>query len=227
MPSGYKRIEFLLTRPRVHLRGLYEAIEEVKYGGDLSEARDALAALKRDHRTRGLTGSLEVFLHKNTPTEDVVIFDQEPAFCVEVCSAVSEELLAHLAEFPEERFRLAPHLFEETVAEMLARDGWEPRLTPRTGDQGRDIIATRRVEPVPFLLLVECKRYSKHRPVTPEPVTRILYRLNVDRANMGMVVTTSRFWPSAQKVAMERSYQMSLKDGEEYIAWIRRVRGLS
>ena len=109
---------------------------------------------------------------------------------------------------------------------MLARDGWEPHLTPRTGDQGRDIIATRRVEPVSLLLLVECKRYSKHRPVAAEPVTRILYRLNVDRANMGMVVTTSRFWPSAQQVATERSYQMSLKDGEDYIAWIRRLTDL-
>lgn len=68
--------------------------------------------------------------------------------------ALSEELLKHLAAFPQERFRLDPRLFEETVAELLRRMGYEAILTPRSGDHGRDVIASLKTPAAPILMLV-------------------------------------------------------------------------
>lgn len=140
---------------------------------------------------------------------------------IEVVSAASAELLARLSEFPAERFAIDPRVFEETVAELLLRMGYEVQLTPRSGDKGRDVIAAFRAPAAPVLMLVECKRYAAHRPVGPEPVARVWSRLFDDHANLGMVVTTSSFTPSAHELALSRGYQMTLRDGDDFIAWVR------
>ncbi len=110
------------------------------------------------------------------------------------------------------------------VAELLNRMGWEVRLTPYSGDDGRDIIAVSNLEPVPLLMLVECKCYAEHRPVSPDPITRLWYRLNVEKANLAMVVTTSHFQDVAKRVAQELSYQVALTEGTDFINWVRECR---
>jgi HJR/Mrr/RecB family endonuclease len=143
---------------------------------------------------------------------------------IELYSALSDELLARLAESPEDRFRLDPYVFEEVVAELLSRMGYEIRLTPRSGDAGRDVIAAIGTPAARLLMLVECKKYAAHRRVGIEPVTRFWSRLFDDHANMAMVVTTSTFQPVAQRFAVSRGYQVSLKDGNDFIGWIRSIR---
>jgi len=138
-----------------------------------------------------------------------------------VVSAISDEFLARLARFPEERFRLDPRVFEETVAELLNRMGYSVRLTPRTGDHGRDVIAAYQTPAARILMLVECKRYAAHRPVGVEPISRLWSRLFDDHANLGMVVTTSDFSPSAAKFARSRGYQVTLKEGADFISWVK------
>jgi restriction endonuclease Mrr len=73
-------------------------------------------------------------------------------------------------------------------------------------------------------MLVECKRYSENRRVGPEPITRLWFRLFDDKANMAMVVTTSSFQPVAQETAKSRGYQISLKEGDDFIQWIKSLR---
>lgn len=136
-------------------------------------------------------------------------------------TSVSSELIAKLAEYPEERFHLNPRLFEEVVAEILFRMGYEVQLTPQSGDKGRDIICNYGTPIDPILMLVECKRYAAHRLVGPEPITRLWFRMFNDNANMAMVVTTSSFQPIAKETAAERGYQISLKEGDDFIKWIR------
>jgi len=143
---------------------------------------------------------------------------------ISLFSSVSEELLARLAEAPEERFRLQPRLFEETVAELLSRMGYDVSLTPQSGDKGRDVIANLATPVAPVLMLVECKRYAPHRLVGAEPITRLWFRMFDDKANLSMVVTTSGFQPIARETAQTRGYQISLKDGEQFIEWIRSLK---
>jgi restriction endonuclease Mrr len=143
---------------------------------------------------------------------------------IEICRAVSEELLARLAEHPNERFRMHHRLFEETVAELLSRMGYSVRLTPSTRDNGRDILASISTPAATLLMLVECKRYAMNRPVGIEPITRLWYRLFDDHANIGMVVTTSVFQPVAQSAAANRGFQIALRDGEDFISWVRSLK---
>lgn len=137
---------------------------------------------------------------------------------------VNGEFLKRLSEFPEDRFIMNPRLFEETVAELLFRMGYEVNLTPKVGDKGRDIIAKIDMPTSPILMLVECKRYAPHRLVGPEPITRLWFRMFDDHANMAMVVTTSGFQPITHSTARDRGYQISLKDGEDFIEWIRSLK---
>jgi HJR/Mrr/RecB family endonuclease len=157
-------------------------------------------------------------------TEIIYKANQKNLPKIEFIKVVSEELLARLAQFPEERFRLNPRTFEETVAEVLARMGYEVRLTPRTGDKGRDVIASINTPVTPVLMLVECKRYAANRLVGPEPITRLWYRLFDDHANLAMVITTSRFQPVAKETAINRGYQISLKEGEDFIQWLKSLK---
>jgi len=149
------------------------------------------------------------------------ILYEEPSPSIEIYSAISEEFLARLGKFPEDRFYLNPQVFEETVAELLSRMGYDVKLTPRTGDEGRDVIAAIGTPAAKLLLLVECKKYAPHRKVGIEPVTRLWSRLFDDHANMAMVVTTSGFAPVAERFAVSRGYQVSLKDGNDFIGWVR------
>jgi restriction system protein len=125
--------------------------------------------------------------------------------------------------FPQDRFKLNPRLFEETISEILRRMGYETILTPRSGDKGRDVIASIITPAAPVLMLVECKRYAPHRLVGPEPIARIWTRLFEDKANLAMVITTSGFQPVASREAHSKGYQLSLKDGEQFIDWIRKI----
>jgi len=156
------------------------------------------------------------------PITEIIYKSNSPN--IRLVSAVSEELLARLAERPDDRFSLSARLFEETVAELLSRMGYDVSLTPRSGDKGRDVIANLATPVAPVLMLVECKRYAPHRLVGPEPITRVWFRMFDDHANLAMVVTTSGFQPVTRETAQTRGYQISLKDGEQFIEWIRSLR---
>jgi hypothetical protein len=163
---------------------------------------------------------LETALSK--PLTDLIYIANAPD--LRVFSAVSEELFARIAEQPQDRFLVSPRLFEEAVAEILARMGYRVEVTPYSGDKGRDIIANLATPAAPLLMLVECKRYAPNRPVGVEPVTRLWTRLFDDKANLALVVTTSTFAPVAKEFAKTRGYQINLADGQKFIEWVRSLR---
>jgi len=103
---------------------------------------------------------------------------------VGLITSVNKELWRKLSEYPEERFRLNPRVFEEAVAEILIKMGYDIQLTPQSGDNGVDIIANIAAPAAPVLMLVECKRYASHRLVGPEPITRLWFRMFNDNENM-------------------------------------------
>lgn len=197
--TGYPRFDFSKYPPQVITAG-WAAPREHEFMESLSEAMSKVA-----------TEIIYKVTRKNLPK-------------IELIKAVSEELLSRLSKFPEERFRINPRLFEETVAELLARMGYSVRLTPRSGDKGRDVIASLDTPAAPILMLVECKRYSANRLVGPEPITRLWYRMFDDHANLAMVITTSKFQPIAKETAVNRGYQISLKEGDDFIKWVRSLK---
>jgi len=137
---------------------------------------------------------------------------------------VNDELIRHLAKHPELLYDLHPWRFEELVAELLRAQGFEPTLTPRTRDGGRDILAARSDALGSLLYLVECKRYGPKNKVGVEVVRAIHGVTNSERATKGVIVTTSFFTKNAIDFATPLKYGIGLHDFETLKSWLASYR---
>lgn len=109
-------------------------------------------------------------------------------------------------------YNLTPREFEELVAELFKQQDFEIELTPKTRDGGYDIIATKNIGGLPFMLLIECKKYSKENPVGVSLVRSLLGVQSDRKANKAVLVTTSRFTKSARQFAERQQHLISLVD---------------
>jgi restriction system protein len=134
--------------------------------------------------------------------------------------AASEALIRALAREPALLHRLHWRRFEELVAHLLERQGFEVELTPPSGDRGVDIYARRQGALGPTLYVVECKKYRLDRPVGPDLVRALYGVVERERASGGILATTSVFTAGARaEVEGELAYRMSLRDGDDIIGW--------
>lgn len=120
-----------------------------------------------------------------------------------------------------------PHKFEEFIAGVYEHAGYEVVLTPKSGDQGRDIIATKRgYGAIRFLDQVKC--YKPNHLVTHDDVRAMLGVLSAEspRASKALITTTSDFQPTVRNCDQFKAfvpYQLELKNGIETVEWIRSV----
>lgn len=96
-------------------------------------------------------------------------------------------------------YLLEARQFEELVAELWARMGYEVELTPETRDGGRDIVAWKNNE-IKTQVLIECKKYAPGRPVGVSVAQRMLGAIAQYDASQGVIATTSTFTRDAVKV---------------------------
>lgn len=122
----------------------------------------------------------------------------------------------------EEVYRFSPREFEEFVAELFRRNGFEVELTPETRDGGYDIIATRNISGLPFMLLIECKKYAKGNPVGVNLVRSLMGVQGDCKANKAVLVTTSRFTKQAREFANRQQHLISLMDINDLMRMIPR-----
>ncbi|MBO1628242.1 restriction endonuclease [Bacillus arachidis] len=134
---------------------------------------------------------------------------------------VNSQLIQYLARNPELMYQLEPRKFEELVAELFHKKGYEVELTPRTRDGGKDIYALKKDSISSTLFLVEAKRYSKTNKVGVELVRGLYGVKHAERANVGMLVTTSSFTKDAIEFASPLKYEMSLKDFSNLEEWLK------
>jgi restriction endonuclease Mrr len=114
-------------------------------------------------------------------------------------------------------------LFEELVAEIFRKFGFEISLTKKTRDGGKDIIALRREEgKVVERLLIECKHWKNKIDV--KPVRNIVgVAVTQDDLPTGIILaTTSTFTEDAKNIKINPSIsiQLTLKDYNDILEWI-------
>jgi hypothetical protein len=131
---------------------------------------------------------------------------------------VSDELLARLKAHPEEMRKLDWRAFEELVAELFERDGFEVEMTPLTGDRGVDLFAARKERWGTMLYVVQCKRYTAK--IGPSFVREFAWVINRHDANHGVLATTSHFTPGAVAEQQLLPYRMSLADFHVLERWL-------
>jgi restriction system protein len=131
------------------------------------------------------------------------------------------DLIAYLAEHPEQMRGLSPRSFEELVAELLVRDGMEVQLTQASKDGGRDILAMTSTEMGKHLYLVECKRYADENKVGVSIVRSLYGVVEFEKATKGIIVTTSDFTRGAIEFGKMVESRMDLKNYGSLSKWLR------
>jgi hypothetical protein len=140
---------------------------------------------------------------------------------VQVSSEVWSQVFAHLIEKPKDIFSLPDRRFEELVAELLVREGFNVQITPKSRDGGYDILAMHEYLGLEHMYLVECKKYGPHNPVGVGIVRTLYGVVEEKRATAGIIATTSRFTSPAIEFCQPLKYKISLRDYNDVLEWIR------
>lgn len=135
-------------------------------------------------------------------------------------SEVNDWMLNELNKNPTDLYKLSPRRFEELIAEVLMRKGYNVELTPATRDGGKDIYVAHKDDLGSFLYLVECKHYEPPRKVGVSVIRDLYGVLSKEKATYGIVVTTSDFTKPAQEFQQDIKFQMSLKNFNSIQKWI-------
>ena len=139
-------------------------------------------------------------------------------------SAVWSEIARVLANDWSQAWHLTPEQWEEMVAGAYEKAGYRTILTPRSGDFGRDVIASR--EGVGAIkVLGSVKRYAPDHLVDAEACRSLLGVLGMDRsASKGIISTTSDFSPKIEAdpfIAPALPYRLELMNGEKLQSWLK------
>jgi len=96
-------------------------------------------------------------------------------------------------------YQLDARGWEALIAGAYRELGFEVELTPRSGDRGRDVIATRH-DVGSIKIFDQVKRYAPRRRVTAHDAQALLGVLTSDRnVSKGIVTTTGEFAPGIEK----------------------------
>lgn len=97
--------------------------------------------------------------------------------------------------------------FEFVVGEIWKNKGYEVEVTKKTGDMGMDVLAVKGNERI----AIQCKHNKKGTPVGNEIVQKAIGSAHSPyNANKVVVLTSSYFSPSAEKVAKESKIPVEL-----------------
>lgn len=135
---------------------------------------------------------------------------------------VNRKWAEQLARNPEKLFSLDPRHFEELIASIYADLDYDVKLTKRTSDGGRDIIALSQKNYLSLKLIIECKRYAKHRKVTVSQVRALFGVMQDENVTKALLVTTSGFTKQAREFAHRNIWKLDLADHDDIVGMIRR-----
>lgn len=155
--------------------------------------------------------------------------DTEEGVLVHSITPVWQLVARLLKEDPSLAFEIAPHKWEELVAAAFDEAGYDHVvLTPRSGDYGRDVIATK--EGVGAVRIIgSVKAYKPGHLVRHDDVRALLGVLSGDMsASKGIITTTSDFAPSIKTdpfISPFIPYRLELMNGNELLNWFDQLLG--
>lgn len=130
--------------------------------------------------------------------------------------------IEHNAELMYE-FSHDPRKFEEFLAATYDRAGFEVVLTPRSGDRGRDVIATKRGRGS-IRILDQAKAFRPGHLVTHNDVRAMIGALTTNpNSSKGVITTTSSFQPriaESPEFKPLMPYRLELVDGVALREWV-------
>jgi restriction system protein len=112
------------------------------------------------------------------------------------------DIIDFLKKDPSAAYQIPPHKWEEIIAGSYRKAGFdEVILTPRSGDAGRDVIAT--IRGIGSVRVIDqVKAYKPGHLVTADDARALYGVLMLDGAAKGFLTTTSDFAPLLTKDAL-------------------------
>jgi hypothetical protein len=120
-----------------------------------------------------------------------------------------DDLIAKIADNPEQLYGLEPRLFEELVARLFQSQGMDVELTSPSADGGVDIYGVSHTSVGDIAFAVQCKRYSPNSKIGVSQIRQLLGTLYESQLNKGILVTTATFTGGALDLLKERGYLLS------------------
>jgi len=152
-------------------------------------------------------------LAKNEPPNSELIILPQPKIIV---INNWQSIVKKITEDHRELFNLSWKKFEDLMAHLLEKHGWEITPMGYTKDDGIDIFAVRRVAPkVEFTMMVQCKKYEQHRKVGVAIVKDVWATKWEKGIHHAMIATTSFFTKGAANKA--EKWNLDLRDHDAII----------
>lgn len=134
------------------------------------------------------------------------------------------DILRILQKDPDAAYQIDPRTWEEIIAGAYARAGFqEIILTPRSGDKGRDVVATK-YGVGSIRIFDQVKAYKPGHVVTAEEVRAMLGVITgAQNVSKGVITTTSTFAPRLMEDEYLKPYipyRLELKSREILIPWL-------
>jgi len=135
------------------------------------------------------------------------------------------EILKVIQTDPDAAYRIEPRQWEEIIAGAYSRAGYdEVILTPRSGDKGRDVIATK-FGVGSVRIFDQVKAYKPGHLVTADEVRAVLGVITgADNVSKSVVTTTSNFAPRlADDPYLKKyiPYRLELKPRDALLSWLK------
>jgi restriction system protein len=136
------------------------------------------------------------------------------------------ELVKIITRDPEELFKMDPRTFEELIAGAYDREGFRVELTPRSGDKGRDVVATK--DGVGSIRIFDqVKLYKITHRVTADEVRALIGVISTaPNVSKGVFTTSSEFAPRLlhdENISRLVPHRLELKPREILIPWLDKV----
>ena len=132
--------------------------------------------------------------------------------------SIEDFLLAYFRDNPETLHELSPRDFEEFIAYLYTRHGFDVSVTSATRDGGKDIIA-KYLMPTgeTVVYYIECKRYSPKNPIGVGIIRELSGAMANELVHIGVIITTSRFTKDARDLVQSKKYPIELKDMNDIV----------
>jgi restriction system protein len=156
-------------------------------------------------------------LTRNDPTYKRIVMD---------FTSVNYELLRILRKAPHLFYEISPRKFEEVVAEVFLRKGYDVKLTPISKDGGKDVYAGKQNDiGVTCFYIVECKQRAPDNKIGVHILRDLYGVVEAERATAGILATTSFFTTGAKEFQKQVEFRIGLRDFGGIQSWLDEILG--
>ncbi len=143
-----------------------------------------------------------------------------------VVENLPQKTIQKIINKPEYMRQIDSRDFELFVAHLIEELGFDNVVvTPRSGDGGRDILATKNVHGVPLLFAFECKQYKSENKIQLDTLRSLLGSVShgKTKSNIGVLVTTSYFTQGGKDFILSEA-SIDGKDFDDIVNWINEIK---